>query len=251
MRHCIHVVWLLPVLGAAALGADELPQPKKDPSAAPPAAFPDLSARPSTDANSAEVQRLLRDLRTQREALRNERAGPHREAPAPYPSPAPGAPSSSNEEEIARLRRRMQELDARKRGRGHDVPPPQLSPMPPLSPARGGEAPGGPIDPSAVAQNYFRAGDYEAALDAYRKVPLRGVSSEERAPVMYMIASCLRKLGKRDEAAKVYREVAAIKDDPFVAECARWQLETMAWRKDMESQLAELRQRKKGLETRP
>ncbi len=99
----------------------------------------------------------------------------------------------------------------------------------------------------AVAQNYFRAGDYEAALDAYRKVPVRGAPAEERAPVLYMIATCLRKLGKRDEAAKVYRDVVAIKDDPFVADCARWQLETLAWRKDVEAQLAELRQRRKAL----
>ena len=66
-----------------------------------------------------------------------------------------------------------------------------------------------------------------------------------------MVATCLRKLGKREEAAKVYREVAAIKDDPFVADCARWQLDTLAWRKDVESQLAQMRQRRKGLETGP
>jgi hypothetical protein len=107
------------------------------------------------------------------------------------------------------------------------------------------------LDPSAVAQNYFRAGDYKAALDAYSNINLRGASGEEQAPVLYMIASCLRKLGKREEAAQKYREAAAIKDDPFVADCARWQLETLAWRKDMEAQLAELRQRRKGLSGKP
>jgi hypothetical protein len=45
--------------------------------------------------------------------------------------------------------------------------------------------------------------------------------------------------------------VAAIKDDPFVADCARWQLETLGWRKDVESQIAQLRQRRKGLESKP
>jgi hypothetical protein len=104
----------------------------------------------------------------------------------------------------------------------------------------------------AVAQNYFRAHDYEAALDAYRKVPTRDASPEERAPTLYMIATCLRKLGKTDEAAKVYREVAAIKGDPFVAGCAQWQLKTLDWRKDVDAQLvAQLRQRRKGLETKP
>src|SRR5690242_5920307 len=102
MRHAIHLVWLLPFLGAAALGADDLPQPKKD-TTAPPATFPDLPGpRINTggpaDADAAELQRLLRQLRSQRDALRNERASTEREAEAP-------APATSNEEEIARLRK--------------------------------------------------------------------------------------------------------------------------------------------------
>jgi len=87
--------------------------------------------------------------------------------------------------------------------------------------------------------------------DAYRRVPTRGSLAEERAPVQYMIATCLRKLGKRDEAAKVYREVVGIKDDPFIADCARWQLQTLTWRKDVDTQLAALRQRRKGLQDKP
>ncbi|HEX5271926.1 MAG TPA: tetratricopeptide repeat protein [Gemmataceae bacterium] len=244
MRHFIHVVWLLPFLGVVALGADELPQPKKDPKA-PPSAFPDLGPRPPgpvpPDANTAELQRLLRELRSQRESLRTERPGPQpdREAPA--------TTTSANEQEIARLRKRMDELQKKARPRT-DAGPSVVIPSdasPPTASA------GGSIDPVAVAQNLFRAGDYEAALDAYRKVPLRGVTGEERAPTLYMIATCLRKLGKPDEAAKVYRDVAAIKDDPFVADCARWQLDNLTWRKEVEGQIAQLRQRRKALEPKP
>jgi tetratricopeptide (TPR) repeat protein len=247
MRHLIHVIWLLPFLGAAALGADDLPQPKKD--VTPPAPFPVLpaprtaNAGPS-DADAAELQRLLRQLRSQREALHNERGTAGREVEAPAPT------TTSNEEEIARLRKRMEELAGRG-GRRPDTPspsPPPPSEPPLMLPTDGGPSKGGAIDPVAVAHNYFRAGDYEAALDAYRKVPTRGALAEERAPVLYMIATCLRKLGKRDEAAKMYREVAAIKEDAFVADCARWQLENLAWRKDIDAQL---RERRKGLQPRP
>ena len=241
MRHAIHLVWLLPFLGAAALGADDLPTPKKD--VTPPAKFPDLPApRPVPDADAAELQRLLRQLRTQRDALRNERGDAERDAEAP-------APTTSNEEEIARLRKRMEELSKRGAPRP-EPPPPPTRPVEPL-PLDGDTPRGGVLDPTAVAQNYFRAGDYEAALEAYRRVPTRGALAEERAPVVYMIATCLRKLGKRDEAAKYYREAAAIKDDPFVADCARWQLEAMNWRKDIDTQLAQLRQRRTGLQARP
>jgi hypothetical protein len=245
MRHCIiHVVWLVPLLGAAALGADDLPQPKKDPSA--PAPMPALTGpRPAggpSAADTAELQRLLRELRSQRDALQKERSAADR------PSSSPGPSLSANEEEIAHLRQRMQELAARAGNRSAAPPPPLLRPAD-LSPSAPGG--GGALDPLAVAQNYYRAHDYETALAAYRKVPLGDALAEERAPVLYMIATCLRKLGKRDEAAKVYREVAGIKGDPFVAECAQWQLQTLGWRADVEAQLAQLRARRKGLESRP
>ena len=130
--------------------------------------------------------------------------------------------------------------------------PVPLAPGPSLLPPRDGDSPEkGVIDPVAAAQNYFRAGDFETALDAYRHVPTRNAIAEERAPVEYMIATCLRKLGKREEAAKVYREVIGIKDDPFLADCARWQLETLTWHKEVETQLAALSQRRKGLESKP
>src|SRR5579885_20476 len=104
-HHIIHVVWLMPLLGAAALGADDLPQPKKDPAAnAPPAAapapMPVLPGPRPSDADTAELQRMLRDLRGQRDALQKERSAADR------PSSAPAAALSANEEEIARLRKR-------------------------------------------------------------------------------------------------------------------------------------------------
>jgi len=250
MRYSIHIVWLLPFLGVAALGADDLPQPRKDPTA--PATFPELpppgaAGRAAPDADAAELQRLIRHLRTQREALHNERATTDREAAAT-------APTTGNEAEIARLRKRMKELAAHGPTSRPDSGGPLFRPSPSAAlPAPPGNdtANNGVIDPVAVAQNYFRAGDYEAALDAYRRVPTRGSLAEERAPVQYMIATCLRKLGKRDEAAKVYREVVGIKDDPFIADCARWQLQTLTWRKDVDTQLAALRQRRKGLQDKP
>ena len=144
MRHAIHLVWLLPFLGAAALGADDLPKPKKD--VAPPGNFPDLPApRPAPgppDADAAELQRLLRQLRTQRDALRNERGAVERVAEAP-------APTTSNEEEIARLRKHMEELSKRGAPRPEPPPPPtrQVEPLP----LEGDTPKGGVLDPAAVA----------------------------------------------------------------------------------------------------
>jgi tetratricopeptide (TPR) repeat protein len=247
MRHLIHLVWLLPLLGAAALGADDLPQPKKDPIL--PAPMPDLPPPRALAGQSeadAELKRLLQQLRSQREALHSERGG-EREAES---SP----PTANNDEEIARLRKRMEELARRRASRkAEEAVPGETRPLDPLLalPRESEAARGSAIDPSAVAQNYFRAGDWEAALEAYRKLPTRGLLAEERAPLVYMLATCYRRLGKRDEATKLYREAAGIKDDQFVADCARWQLETLAWRKTLEAQLAQLRERRRTLGPRP
>jgi TolA-binding protein len=255
MRPHHHLAWLVPFLAVAAVGAQDLPQPRKDPSA--PARLPDLSgsgggeAAPSRAAG--ELQRLLDQLRAQREALRQERTRADRQT-----EHGPG----DNEEEMARLRRRMNELMDRLGSRtGTAVAPP----APPPEPGAGSSAPPAPgvaggtggrggtsvIDPVALAQNLFQAGEYAAALEAYRRVPLEGKRAEERMPVRYMIATCLRKLGKTEEAAAVYREVAGSKGDEFTAECARWQLNNLTWKRDIETQLAQLRQRRKALEPKP
>jgi hypothetical protein len=103
-----------------------------------------------------------------------------------------------------------------------------------------------------VAQNYFKAGEYEAALEAFRRVTFDDFAgAKERLPVRYMIATCLRKLGKTDEAAGIYRELAGAQGDPFIAESARWQLSNMSWKREMEERLAQLGLRNDALKAQP
>ncbi len=108
-----------------------------------------------------------------------------------------------------------------------------------------------PVDALALAQALFRAGNYDAALRAFRLVELKGAKSEQRAPVLYLTASCLRNLGKTDEAITLYREVAAVKGDESVAQCAVWQLGVLRWHKETQDRLGALRQRRSSLEATP
>jgi hypothetical protein len=240
MRHVIPVLWLLPFLGVAALGADDLPQPKKDPSA--PAPMPDL---PAPRSDSADLRRLIEQVREQREALRTERGS--------APRPAEATPSTTDEE-MARLRSRLSDLVDRLSSRpapGPSEPGPAAAPPPRRGDEPRGPAAAGVIDPVAMGQNYFRAGDYARALGAYRMVPLEGKGAGEGLVVKYMIATCLRKLGKTDEAVAAYREVAGARGDDFTAECARWQLSHLSWQREMATRLAQLRERLKALDTPP
>ena len=97
----------------------------------------------------------------------------------------------------------------------------------------------------------FKSGNFELALKAYRLVSVAGMRPDERAPLQYLMATCLRKTGKMDEAAALYREVANIRGDEQVASCAQWQLVQLRWQIDFEAQLKDLQERRKALEAPP
>jgi TolA-binding protein len=103
-------------------------------------------------------------------------------------------------------------------------------------------------DPRALASVLFKAGNFEFALKAFRTVNSAGMRPDERAPIQYLMASCLRKMGKVDEAAALYREVANTRGDEQVAACAQWQLVYLRWRSEFEAQLKDLQERCKALE---
>jgi hypothetical protein len=135
------------------------------------------------------------------------------------------------------------------------APPTQLPPPPPIASVNEpDDAPkvvtDAPVDPLALAQSLFRAGDFAAALDAYRKLDKDDLKSEGRIAIQYMMACCLRKLGKVDEASTLYREVANTPGNDFLSENAQWYLRTMKERRELEARLEELRQRRQALKTR-
>jgi tetratricopeptide (TPR) repeat protein len=108
-----------------------------------------------------------------------------------------------------------------------------------------------PIDPLALGHALFRAGNYEGALQAYRMTELKGTRADERAPIQYLIACCLRRQGKTNEAAALLREVANVKGDEQIAVCARWQLAALRWQQEMQERLDEIRARRLALEKGP
>jgi hypothetical protein len=130
-------------------------------------------------------------------------------------------------------------------GKDH-VPPSTLRP-PPSTPSTVTDA---PVDPLALAQSLFRAGDYTAALNVYRKLDKEDQKPEDRIAILYMMACCLRKLGKMDEASVLYREAANSPGNDFLMENAQWYLRTLKDRRELEAQLEELRQRRQAVKPR-
>jgi hypothetical protein len=104
-----------------------------------------------------------------------------------------------------------------------------------------------PVDPLSLAQALYLAGDHEAALNAYRQLEQGEQKPDERIAIQYMIACCLRKLGKLDEATLLYREVANSGGNDILVENAQWYLRAIKDRRELEGQLDELRQRRQTL----
>jgi tetratricopeptide (TPR) repeat protein len=167
------------------------------------------------------VKQLLAQLSQQRAAAQKSPAPPT--VQLTQPTPQPPSPKSDK----------------------LPIPPPTLLPREPKA------APAGlpkVVDPLAVAHALFRAGSNDAALQAFRLINLKGMRAEQRAPIQYLMASCLRRLGKLDEALAFYREVANSKGDEQVAACAQWQIANLRWQRDTLDLLAAMKQRRLALE---
>jgi len=110
----------------------------------------------------------------------------------------------------------------------------------------------GPEDPFASGKALFRAGDYDGALTAFCRIDSGGLSESDRLLLRYLTATCLRKQGRWEEAQAEYTAVANSRADEVLADNARWQLGTIRWRRDLEDQVAKLRQlQQESLEENP
>jgi hypothetical protein len=100
------------------------------------------------------------------------------------------------------------------------------------------------IDSTSVAYSLVRAGKYDAALTVYQSIDIKETSFDERSAIQYLAATCMRNVGKLEEATNLYREVANAKADPYIATCAQWQLASMRWQQSMKERLEEIRRRR-------
>ena len=206
---------------------------------------PTITKGPAQLPAPADEKSALEKLKATRTELKGER-----EAAAKTLEPD----DTGMDVERREMRKKLEELLKRLDSRGK-LPLPDLKapsrmpalPADPRPPVSAPEAVSAATDALLLAQNLYRAGDYPAALRAFRLIDLTLYAREDKAFIQYMTACCLRRTGKLAEAAVIYRDVADSKDDDFVTECALWQLGSLRWREDMEKQLAQLKQRREAI----
>jgi len=219
--------------------------------------IPAIPALPSEDDGTyspSNFKRALSDLRAEREALDAEWRAITKRLSMPQPSDVPDLDRLhlKIKELVARLQRERMELKATPtaapniqpknetpRPEPKKTPDPESIPTKPAAPTSSN----GPVDVVQLAQTLFRAERYEEALGVFRSVDLKGKKPEERAPIVYLTADCLHRLGKTDEAVAMLREVANSRGDEHMAEYAQWQIENLRWHREVQNKLADIRRR--------
>jgi hypothetical protein len=104
-----------------------------------------------------------------------------------------------------------------------------------------------PVDAPGLGRALFLSGDFSKALATYTAIDPSEQRPEDRLVTQYMMACCLRKMGKLDEAAALYREVGNSGGHESLVTNAQWHLQTMKGHQELVAELARLRALREGL----
>jgi hypothetical protein len=252
----------LPMPGADALGAPA--GPPLLPPYAPPTGYPSVALPPTDPYPLRTVEEELKKLRAAREELdATYRNGPGQSIQATETK------GIDHDQLLLKLRlgdvlHRLQNRSPRhveprplKQPDSHDSEPTMPAPKDPHKSAGHSETPHGkvdgdhPVDALAMAHSLFLAGRPEEALSVFRKLDLKDFRPEDRMPIQFLMASCLRQMGRNDDARDIYLKLANAKDDEQISAVAQWQLRQMRWRKDMNDLVDSIRTRRQSLEKAP
>lgn len=95
----------------------------------------------------------------------------------------------------------------------------------------------GPIDRLSLATSLFATKELRECLRILEAVNLRPLSVEDRQWHDYLAASCYRDLGNRSEAESMYRSVLKRSSSTWLSAAARWWLDHIDERADLEQKL--------------
>ena len=97
------------------------------------------------------------------------------------------------------------------------------------------------VDAPGLGRVLFLSGAYAKSLEAYRSIEPSEQLPEDRLATQYVMACCLRKLGKLDDAAALYREVGNSGGHESLVTNAQWHLQTMKGHQELVAELERLR----------
>ncbi len=84
-------------------------------------------------------------------------------------------------------------------------------------------------NPFEVAENLYKMGGYEKAIDIYNLINKEDIDNEKATWIAYQIANCYRKLGALDKALKIYNKIQDEYGNAYWGEQAQWYIDEIKW----------------------
>lgn len=97
----------------------------------------------------------------------------------------------------------------------------------------------GPVDRVALADNLYAMGAFPLAMEMYSRVEMEQLPAPQQFWVQFQFASCHRQLGDLPAAKKQLRILAGQEEAGWLGQSARWWLDLIDDRLEMEKELAE------------
>jgi tetratricopeptide (TPR) repeat protein len=93
------------------------------------------------------------------------------------------------------------------------------------------------IHPFEIAENLYKLGEYQAALDIYKLIVENNITKDEKMWISYQMANCYRKLNSYNEAVEAYSDIEEIYEGTYWAKQAQWHIQDIVWRAEAEEKL--------------
>ncbi len=99
------------------------------------------------------------------------------------------------------------------------------------------------IHPFEIAENLYKLGEYETALDIYKLIIKNNITKDKKMWISYQIANCYRKLSLYNKAVEAYREMQEVYEGTYWAKQAQWYIQDIKWRAKAEGRLEKVIER--------
>lgn len=99
------------------------------------------------------------------------------------------------------------------------------------------------IHPFEIAENLYKLGEYETAMDIYKLVIKNDVTKDKKMWISYQIANCYRKQGLNNEAVEAYKEMQKTYEGTYWAKQSEWYVQDIKWRTKVEKQVEKVARR--------
>jgi tetratricopeptide (TPR) repeat protein len=99
------------------------------------------------------------------------------------------------------------------------------------------------IHPFEIAENLYKLGEYETALDIYKLIIKNNNTKDKKMWISYQIANCYRKLSLYNKAVEAYKEMQELYEGTYWAKQAQWYIQDIKWRAKTEGRLEKVIER--------